>query len=223
MLYLKENHQEIDAVIFDLGNVLLDYSPDRFLSEVGIQKIYHERVGNVLFNDPEVWSKLDLGTLDDAGILKQAIRREPELTDELTRYVENWANYFVAIPENVETFYRIKDTGTRVYALSNFSRDCMKTIKEHNAFMFDFDGMIISYEHGIIKPQPEIYRLLIDTYQINTERAVFIDDIQENVQAARDAGLLAIHYPKKADIAQYFIFPTQTENETEMETGVIRK
>ncbi len=218
MIYLKENHQEIDAVIFDLGNVLLDYSPARFLHEVGIPENLHKRISDTLFNDYEVWSKLDAGLLDNAGITEQAVQREPELHQEIHHYMNNWASYFKAIPENVETMYRIKETGTGVYVLSNFSGETFEIMKEHNAFLSDFDGMILSYEHNLIKPQPEIYQLLLDTYPINPKRAVFIDDLLENVEAARKAGLLAILHPACAPVAPYFILPEDTD-EQELDEG----
>ena len=211
MLYLKENHQELDAVVFDLGNVLLDYDPPRFMKDIGVPDQYHELMGNILFNNKNIWPKWDLGVLDREGIIQQAILVEPSLKDEIIKYMENWDNYFYAVPHNVAAMYRIKETGTKVYVLSNFSQETFEKIKERNAFLSDFDGMVISYQHHLIKPDPRIYRLLIETYNINTARAVFIDDLEENVKAGREAGFFGIHLPPCADVTPYFLFPEGQE------------
>ena len=95
--------------------------------------------------------------------------------------------------------------------LSNFSQETFEKIKERNAFLSDFDGMVISYQHHLIKPDPRIYRLLIETYNINPARAVFIDDLEENVKAGREAGFFGIHLPPCADVTPYFLFPEGQE------------
>lgn len=207
MVLLKENQKEMDAVIFDLGNVLLDYSPRRFLGEIGISPEIHDRLAAVLFDDLDTWSNLDRGTLNNAGIIKIAVAKEPMLRKEITKFISKWPDHFNAIPENVASMYRIKETGTKVYVLSNFSEEVFTRERKRNAFLADFDGLIISYEHQIIKPQPEIYNLLIDKFQLSPAKSVFIDDLEANVSGAKNAGLNTIHLPACSPIEPFFIFP----------------
>lgn len=206
MVFLKENKKEMEAVIFDLGNVLLDYSPRRFLGEMGIHPDLHDRLAAVLFEDTITWSKLDRGTITISELVETASEKEPSLRKEIKQYLRKWPYYFNAIPQNIAAMYRFKDAGVKIYVLSNFANEVYAMIKKRNAFFSDFDGQILSYEHKVIKPEPEIYELLICTFQLNPEKAVFIDDILENAQGAVQAGLNAIHLPACAEIEPYFIF-----------------
>lgn len=207
MVLLKENHKEMDAVIFDLGNVLLDYSPRRFLGEIGISPEIHDRLAAVLFDDSETWSKLDRGTLNNAGLIEIAAAKEPMLRKEITKFISEWPDHFNAIPENVASMYRIKEAGTKVYILSNFSEEVYAIEKKRNAFLTDFDGVLISYEHQVIKPEPEIYNLLINNFQLSPDKSVFIDDLEANVRGAKNAGLNTIYLPACSPIEPFFIFP----------------
>ncbi len=207
MIYLKENQKSMDAVIFDLGNVLLDYSPRRFLGEIGIHPEVHDRIAAVLFEDAATWTELDRGTITNAELIEIAAGKEPLLRNEIKKYVREWPYFFNAIPENIAALYRIKEAGAKVYVLSNFAIEVFKIEQKRNSFLADFDGLIISSEHHLIKPQPEIYRLLIEKFQLNPERSVFIDDIEENANAALRAGLNVIHLPARSAVAPYFILP----------------
>ncbi len=207
MVLLKENHKEMDAVIFDLGNVLLDYSPRRFLGEIGIPPEIHDRLAAILFDDSETWSKLDRGTLNNTGLIEIAAAKEPMLRKEITKFISEWPDHFNAIPENVASMYRIKEAGTKVYILSNFSEEVYAIEKKRNAFLTDFDGVLISYEHQVIKPEPEIYNLLINNFQLSPDKSVFIDDLEANVRGAKNAGLNTIHLPACSPIEPFFIFP----------------
>jgi putative hydrolase of the HAD superfamily len=206
MVFLKENKKEIEAVIFDLGNVLLDYSPRRFLGEMGFHPDLHDRLASVLFEDTETWSKLDRGTITNSELVEIASAKEPSLRKEIRQYLRKWPYYFNGIPKNVAAMYRIKEAGAKIYVLSNFANEVYAVIKKRNTFFSDFDGQILSYEHKVIKPEQEIYDLLIRSYQLNPEKSVFIDDMLENTQAAIRAGLNAIHLPACAEIEPFFIF-----------------
>ena len=97
MVFLKENKKEIEAVIFDLGNVLLDYSPRRFLGEMGFHPDLHDRLASVLFEDTETWSKLDRGTITNSELVEIASAKEPSLRKEIRQYLRKWPYYFNGI------------------------------------------------------------------------------------------------------------------------------
>ncbi len=207
MIYLKENRKPMDAVIFDLGNVLLDYSPRRILGEIGISPDLHDRIAAVLFEDLETWTELDRGTITSADLIDIAVSKEPFLRKEITEFIREWPYHFNAIPENVAALYRIIETGTKIYVLSNFALDVFRIEQKRNVFLSEFDGFIISSEHHLVKPDPAIYRLLIETFDLDPDRSVFIDDIEANINAAIAAGLNGIHLPARTDVSSYFIFP----------------
>ena len=203
MIYLKEDHSPIDAVIFDLGNVLLDYKPRRFMGEMGIAPKYIDRLLKVFPESPE-WLELDKDTISDDEFLESALRKEPTLRREIRLYHTRWFDYFKAIPENVAAFYELKEAGAKTYILSNFQRTCFKKMREHNIFLDDFDGRVCSFECGMIKPQPEIYELLITKYGLDPARSVFIDDTPVNIEAARAAGLKGVILPIGGCVLDYF-------------------
>lgn len=194
MIYIKEDHSEINAVIFDLGNVLLDYNPRRFMQEMGISPELVDRLVKV-FPGSQEWLELDKDTISDDEFLKCALRKEPTLRREIKLYHTRWYDYFKAIPENVAAFYELKEAGAKTYILSNFQRTCFSEMKKHNDFFDDFDGQVISFECGMIKPDPKIYELIISKYQLDPAHTVFIDDTPVNIEAARAAGLKGIILP----------------------------
>lgn len=202
MIRLKENGKEIDAVVFDLGNVLLDYKPRRFMGEMGIPMSLHDRLSNALFDGPE-WNEMDRGTLTREEFIEAAARRDPMMRKEIKTYMNRWDEFFHAIPENVESVYRIKEAGGKVFVLSNFCAESFRYIVKRNAFFQEFDGMIISYQHHLVKPDPAIYRLLIDTMKMDPGRTVFFDDVPENAAAAVNTGMNAVQLPDGGLVLDY--------------------
>ena len=108
MIYLNEDHTRIDAVIFDLGNVLLDYKPRRFMAEMGISPEYIDRLIKI-FPQSQEWQDLDADIISDDEFLETALRKEPTLRREIRLYHKHWYDYFKAIPEHVAAFYELKE------------------------------------------------------------------------------------------------------------------
>lgn len=202
MIYLNEDKTPLDAVIFDLGNVLLDYNPRRFMAEMGISPSHFDRLCEI-FPSSEEWQQLDAGLISDDEFLTAALRKEPTLRREIQLYHKHWYDYFHAIPENVAAFYQLKEAGAKTYILSNFQETCFRKMLERNVFFDDIDGAVISYECRLRKPQPEIYDLIISRYQLDPAHSVFIDDMEVNIKAAREAGLKTILLPVGGRIMDY--------------------
>lgn len=204
MIRLRHNLLEMDAVIFDLGNVLLNYTPRRYLELLKINPAWHDRIEAALFGHP-LWAEIDRGRMNNAELAAAAAKLDPELSGAIHDYMENWVRFFYLIPENVDTFYRIKDTGTKVYILSNFSQENFEIMEARYPWLQDFDGRIISYREKLIKPDPPIYHLLIERFKLNPARSVFIDDLEANVRTAINVGLNAIWHDPGKPIAPYFV------------------
>ena len=205
MLYLKEGHKPLTAVVFDLGNVILDYDPRRFMFEMGIAPELHDRVYAATVGTPD-WHELDAGNLSQADFLENSIRRDPLLKKEITLFVKTWKEYFHAVPENVACMYQVKEAGAKAYVLSNFMEATYEYEIRHNSFFRDFDGMILSFEQHLTKPEAAIYRKLIETYQLDPATTVFFDDIEENIEAARKEGLIGVILPPCAPVADWLEF-----------------
>lgn len=205
MLYLKEGHKALSAVIFDLGEVLFEFDPRRFCFEMGFDAETSERVIAVTVKNP-VWVEVDRGTQTIEDLIADAGRKEPLLRKEIRRFVETWPQHFHAIIENVETFYRVKESGVKVYILSNIPVHVFEYAAAHNEFLHDFDGKILSAACHLMKPGKEIFDLLISQYGLDPSSSAFFDDIEANAEGARAVGLLGVHLPARGSIADYLEF-----------------
>ena len=204
MIRLRQNLMEMDTVVFDLGNVLLKYDPRRYLELLKIDPALHDRIETALFSNP-IWHEIDRGTMTDEELADAASALDPEIDDEIHYYMRNWADYFYLIPENVDTMYRIKETGTGVYILSNFSERTFAKMEAAYPFLQHFDGRIISYREKLIKPDHAIYRLLLDRFGLDPARSVFLDDLEANIQSALEVGMNGIWHKAGELIAPYFV------------------
>lgn len=203
MLFLKGNPTEIKSVVFDLGNVMMDYDPARFMFELGIPQELIPRLLEITANRPE-WDEYDRGALTVDDIRELALRDEPGLRREILHYLKHWSEPFTALTENVETFYRIKEAGIKTYILSNWMPDSYEYVLKHFSFLHDFDGGVISYECLLIKPDPAIYRLLLEKYpEIDPAHTLYIDDMSRNCKAGEAVGFITLNLPTNGPIADY--------------------
>jgi len=99
-----------------------------------------------------------------------------------------------AIEGTVEIVADLKRAGVRRYALTNFSAETFPLQRQRFPFLSWFDGIVVSGEEGVIKPDPRIYRILLDRYRIEPDEAVFIDDNPGNAAAATALGIHGIHF-----------------------------
>ena len=203
MLYLKENPTPISAVLFDLGNVLFDYDPARFMFELGIPQEHIPRMLEIISNRPE-WDEYDRGALTAKDIEALAVRDEPKLRQEISHYMKHWSEPFTALTYNVETFYRIKEAGIKTYVLSNWMQDSFEYVRDHFIFLKDFDGGIISYQYKLNKPDPEIFELLLKKYpEIDPSHTLYIDDLAWNCERGQEFGFITLNLPHNGVIADF--------------------
>jgi len=206
MLQLKGNPTPITSVIFDLGNVMFDYDPARFMFDLGIPQEKIPRMLEIISNRPE-WDEYDQGTLLAEDIAALAIRDEPSLRKEINHYMKHWSEPFTALTYNVETFYQIREAGIKTYILSNWMQDSYEYVWNHFIFLHDFDGGIISYEYKINKPDPAIYELLLKKYpEIDPAHTLYIDDIARNCETGKKFGFITLNLPHNGVIADFIEF-----------------
>ena len=183
----------VDAVVFDLGNVLIPFNP-RWLfrkllrDEASIDRFFAE-------TDFDAWNTaMDAGRCFADGIAAHS-RRFPHYRPLFEAFFERWPETVgEPIAESVEVLRALQQSGIRTYALTNFSAETYPLAAARFPFLADFDGAVVSGDEGVVKPDPAIYRRLIERYAIVPQRAVFIDDKLENVDAARRLGFHGIHF-----------------------------
>lgn len=167
------------ALIFDLGDVLVrrtNQAPTT-LAAFADQITHHE-----------AWKRVKRGQCSFIDVIRYLIPNEQHLlAQDLLSYVPV---AFELVPECLALIQRCKQAGYGVYLLSNFSREFFEPLAQRFNLYQLFDGMVISYQVGHLKPEREIYFRLLDSYNLRAEECIFIDDLPENIHAAQ---LLGIH------------------------------
>lgn len=180
----------IDTILLDVGQVLAHFRWEEYLKDCGYSKEIQEKVARATVLS-EYWGEQDRGILSEEELISKCSQIEPSVTAEIKSLFENIIK-LVEEYDYSESFVRgLKDRGYKVYLLSNYGRVFNKQ-KEGFRFYPLVDGGVISYEVHTIKPEPEIYQCIIDKYNITPENAVFLDDNNNNLIAARRFGFHTI-------------------------------
>src|SRR5205807_8029099 len=109
------------------------------------------------------------------------------------------------IAGSIEVLAELRDRGTPLYGLTNWSAETYPAALERFAFLRWFRGILVSGEVGLIKPDPRIFALLIERFGVEPQRAVYIDDVEANVAAARPFGIHAIHFTTPARLREELV------------------
>ena len=188
------------VVIFDFGGVLVDWNP-RYL----YRKLFGDDLAGMERFLTEVCT-LEWNARQDAGrplaeATAELLGRHPEYSELIHAYYDRWPEAVRGPIEGTVAILReLKDTGRRLYGLTNWSHETFPHARTLFEFFAWFDGIVVSGEERLIKPDPEIYRRLLARYQIDPASAVFIDDNRANIDAAAVFGIHAIHFQSPAQL-----------------------
>lgn len=182
----------IRNLVFDLGNVLARFAPREFVPlEVpdpqAAAALYH-----ALF-ESGLWYRLDEGTLDDAGALRELGRQLPQYRHLAARLLAVWDKYLTPIPEMEPLLRELRAKGYKLYLLSNASKRFYQYRSQLPALRL-LDGFVISADYRVAKPQARIYEILCQRYALQPGECLFTDDLPQNVQAAQAAGWQAVPF-----------------------------
>ena len=177
-------------VIFDLGNVLLDFNPRGYLkSKISDDKL--EDVFKAIFSSEE-WVMLDRGTITEKEAINNIINRNSTYKNEINLAFDNWYDLLKPIEETVEILMSLKENGYKIYYLSNFHELAFGEVTKKNKFFELFDGGVVSYAEKLIKPEEDIYKLILERYKLNPNESIFVDDMETNVEGANKVGIKTI-------------------------------
>jgi 2-haloacid dehalogenase len=186
------------VVVFDLGGVLLEWNPRHLYRKLfaGDDEAMEAFLGSVC---TEAWNeRQDAGrTFADgvAELLPKHARHAHFIEAFGARFDEMIPG---AIEESVAVLHELKRAGVPVYALTNWSSETFPSQRRRFPFLALFDGIVVSGDEGVIKPDPRIFRILLERYGIPAGDAVFIDDVAANAAAAAALGLHGIHFRSPA-------------------------
>lgn len=179
---MAEN-QTIDTIIFDVGNVLVDFDWKGYLDGFGFSKKVRDAVAAAVFLSSQ-WNEMDKSLLPDREYRNLFIRNAPQYEQEIRSVYENCAGCIHLRDYAIPFVCKCREQGYRTYILSNYSRRLFYQTEGKMPFRKYMDGELFSFQTGQIKPDPEIYQSLLEKYAIEPQRALFLDDRQENLDTA---------------------------------------
>jgi putative hydrolase of the HAD superfamily len=190
----------IDAVVSDLGNVLLFFDNTIFFRRMAASTARTvEEIRRVTEDNTALLARFECGRMSPREFYEHA----RGLFDARATFEEFFAAYtdvFVPNPPAIEALRRLKP-GRRMALLSNTDVRRWTFIKSRFPEILFFDAYALSFEAGVMKPDPAIYRRALAGVGVEPERAVFIDDLAENVEEARRLGMAGIHVTPGTDLA----------------------
>ena len=173
----------IKNILFDMGNVLIYFDRNLFMDRLGLDEADKKLLTRELFLSLE-WVRMDRGSLVEPQAVESICRRLPErLHDAAEKLVSHWDEPLIPVPGMYELIRELKSAGYGIYLLSNASLRQHEYWPRIEASQF-FDGMLISADEGLMKPQPEIYRLILERFGLKAEESFFIDDLPSNIEGA---------------------------------------
>lgn len=178
----------IRNILFDMGNVLIYFDRNLFLNCLDITEEDKKLLMREVFLSVE-WVRMDRGSMVEADAVKSCCARLPErLHAAAEKLIMQWDALSMPIPGMYELIEELKGKGYGIYLLSNASLRQHEYWPNIEASRF-FDGKLISADEGIIKPQPEIYRLMLERFGLKAEECFFIDDLPANIEGAFCCGI----------------------------------
>ena len=185
------NNSKYKNIIFDLGAVLVNWQPNKLIEDVfNAQKEtfnLKQKEDLLPIIKSTILNEMDRGTVSKKDVIKHFEKDfDTNLLKEIFKHV---IKHLQVLPQGVKILNKVKDLGYKTYILSNFSKENFEAVSPNYDFLDKFDGAIISYKVKTIKPEPEIYKILLSTYSLNPSQSIFIDDKEENIIAGKTLGI----------------------------------
>ena len=183
----------IDAVVFDLGGVLIDWNPRHLYRKLFEEEAEMEHFLTEICSP--VWNvSLDAGKPFDVGIAELS-RRHPEQAHLIGAWKTRWEEMLGgAIEGTVTILEELHSAGMALHALTNWSAETFPIGRSHYPFLARFRTILVSGQEKLVKPDPRIFHLLVQRTGVAPERTIFIDDSEKNANAAAGLGFHAIRF-----------------------------
>lgn len=182
-------------IIFDLGGVVVEWNGERVIDSFkGNPSLIMYIKSNGFFKD--YWNAFDKGTLSRRELVDKVALITGISAEECNAFVEHVKLSLVPIPETEALIKELSAQGYKLYCLSNMSNDFYDYLKTREVFKY-FDGQIISAIEHMVKPDREIYELILNRFHLKPEESLFIDDLAANIKAAQALGIQTVHFTNK--------------------------
>ena len=181
----------IKNLIYDFGRVLVTYDFEHissfgFASEEDLQSFVH------IVSDPAFVRRCDLELIPFEDLIREMQHTYPQWKEQWQLFYDRYLEFVTGeMPGMYAYMTELKARGYKLYGLSNWCSTIYRVMKEYAIFNL-LDGFVVSSDYQVVKPDPAIYRVLLDKYDLKAEECVFADDRADNVEAAQQVGMQAI-------------------------------
>ena len=178
--------------LFDLGGVFFDWDPKYFFTKIISDKDEMDFFLTKVCNDEWNLAQDSGRTIEDGE--KDIIRKFPQYENLIKLYYPNHRKMIKGtFQSSIDILMKLKQDSYECFVLSNWSSETFVDIPKEFKFMNNFDGLLISGEDKLVKPDPKIYLLAIDRFNLDPQNTVFVDDKLININAAIKLGFKTIH------------------------------
>ncbi len=171
----------------------MTWRPDTLVDSVFEDPNTRKIMMNEIFRNPD-WIELDRGTLAREDAVKIAAVRTGFPESTISRLMDKVPEILEPVDEMIDLIKAVKKNKNRLFVLSNMHSASAEHLKKVYSFWDLFEGIIFSCDVHLVKPEPGIYRYMLDTYAIAAEETVFIDDTEANLTAAAEFGIIPIKF-----------------------------
>jgi putative hydrolase of the HAD superfamily len=180
-------------VVFDAGGVLLEWNPPRVIAELYPDPAVQAQIREFIFEHPD-WHEFDRGTLTAESAPLHFAKLSGRSPEEVARLIRLTAESLRPIDGTIKLLEELSEAGITLCLLSNMPVSTFELLSRRFSFFSHFEHLVISGAILMLKPEPAIYKHLVEKTGIVPSESVFIDDLTHNVVAARECGLHAIQF-----------------------------
>lgn len=192
---------DFNAIVFDFGGVLIDWKRNYLYD-----KIFEDKKDMQWFLEnvcTEEWNMLQDAGVPFSETIPALQWKFPKYRDKIAMYESRWSEMVGGpIEGTVQILKEIQANNFPVYGLTNWGADTFPIVFKQFEFLRSLDGIVVSGDEKKVKPDPEIYKILIDRYQINPEKCIFIDDNFVNIESAKTLGFKTILFVSPESLRQ---------------------
>ena len=188
-------------IIPDMGNVLLEWDKDKILQGISDTKKDYLMLDKTIFQSG-LWERLDLGTMTrEELVLKVVSMIGRTYQKKVEEVIWNGPSYIDIYTEVFPVLSELKKKGHRIFVLSNTSKVFYDLLEEQLSPIKELlDGFVLSCDIKAIKPDLAMFKGILDKYQLDPVNCVFLDDIEDNTNAAEKLGIRAYQVKKRSDV-----------------------
>ncbi|MFT5437614.1 MAG: 2-haloacid dehalogenase [Ulvibacter sp.] len=190
---------KIKNIVFDFGGVLVDWNPRYLFKDIfnDDEKMEHF-LGNICSDSWNIQQDAGRTLADGTKILQEQF---PEDSEMIQKFYDGWEVMLKdEIPENTKLLSQFNREKFRLWGLTNWSGETFPIALERFDFFKEFEGIVVSGDEKMIKPNEEIYLLLLERYSLKAEESIFIDDNYKNIIAANKLGFHTIHFTENVNL-----------------------